>query len=178
MAVSPRAALGIVLPLAAAAGSCMLALAYVAPGVDLAAITRGVVGPETWPKTMLLCAAAAAALLAVLRLLELLAIRSPRETAGGGDEYHEGRSIGSIALLLAYGAAVPLVGIAWATPVFIAGWLLLGGLRGPLLIGLTSVLGTLGILYFFVKLSLMPLDRGKGVFEQATVELYRLLGIY
>lgn len=178
MVASPRAALGIALPLAAAALTCVLAVYWVAPGVDLAAMTRGLVGPATWPKAMLLCAAAAAALLALLRFLELLALRSPREADGGGDEYHEGRSIGAIALVLAYGAAMPLVGIACATPLFIAGWLLLGGLRGPLLIGLTSVLGTIGVLYFFVKLSAMPLDRGKGVFEQASVALYRLLGIY
>jgi hypothetical protein len=29
-----------------------------------------------------------------------------------------------------------------------------------------------------VKVSLLPLDRGQGAFEQATVALYRLLGIY
>lgn len=178
MAVSPRAALGVALPLAAAVGSCVLALAFVAPGVDLDAMARGVVGPATWPKTMLLCASAAAALLAFGRLVELFAPRSSRAPVAGADEYHEGRSIGALALLLGYGLAIPLVGFAWATPVFIAGWLLLGGLRGPLLIGLTSVLGALGILYFFVKVSLMPLDRGKGVFEQATVALYQLLGIY
>jgi len=178
MAVSPRAALGVIWPLAAAAGSGVLALFYVAPGVDLAAMTRGVIGPATWPKAMLLSAAAAGALLAVLRLLEALALRSTREPAVGEDEYHEARSIGAIALLVGYGVAIPLVGIAWATPVFLAGWLLLGGLRRPLLIGLTSILGTLAILYFFVKVSLMPLDRGKGIFEQATVALYRLLGIY
>lgn len=177
MALLPRAALGVALPLAAAAGFCVLALSWVAPGVDLDAMTRGAIGPATWPKAMLLCAAAAAAVLALLRLLELLALRSPRE-AGGGDEYHEARSIGAIALLVAYGAAIPLAGIAWATPLFIAGWLALGGLRRPLLVGLTSILGTLGVLYFFVKLSLMPLDRGRGVFEQASVALYRLLGIY
>lgn len=178
MAVSPRAALGIALPLAAAAGSGVLALFYVAPGVDLAAMTRGVIGPATWPKAMLFAAAAAGALLAVLRLLEALALRSVREVSGAPDDYHEARSIGAIALLVGYGVAIPIVGIAWATPLFIAGWLVLGGLRRPLLIGLTSILGALGILYFFVKVSLMPLDRGKGVFEQATVALYQLLGIY
>ena len=178
MAFSPRAALGLALPVATAAGCCALALAYVAPGVDLSAMARGVVGPASWPKAMLLSAGAAAALLAFLKLLELLALRAPREVDVAGDDYHEARSIGAIALVLAYGAAIPFVGIAWATPLFIAGWLLLGGLRAPLLIGLTSILGTLGLLYFFVKLSLMPLDRGKGVFEQASVALYRLLGIY
>ena len=178
MVFSPRAALGLALPLAVAVGAFLLGKAYIAPGVDLDAMARGIVGPATWPKAMLYCAAAAAALLALVRLLELLALRSPRESAAGKDEYHEARSIGAIALLVGYGVAIPLVGIAWATPIFLAGWLLLGGLRRPLLIGLTSILGTLGILYFFVKVSLMPLDRGKGVFEQATVALYRLLGIY
>src|SRR5687767_650365 len=133
MAVSPRAALGVAWPLAAAAGSAVLALSYVAPGVDLAAMTRGVIGPASWPKAMLLCAAAAAALLGFIRLLELLSLRSTREPAGGETEYREARSIGAIALLVGYGVAIPLVGIAWATPIFLAGWLLLGGLRRPLL---------------------------------------------
>lgn len=177
MAVSPRAVLKVVLPLATAMACAVIAFSYVAPGVDFAAMARGVVSPVTWPKAMLLCAAAAAALLALVQLLELLSLRELRPSEKGED-YHEVRSIGAIALLVAYGITIPIVGIAWATPVFIAGWLLLGGIREPLKVGLISILGTIGVLYFFVKLSSMPLDRGKGVFEQATVALYRVLGIY
>jgi hypothetical protein len=177
MAVTPRAVLRIALPLAIAAGCVVVALSYVAPGVDFAAMARGVVTPATWPKAMLLSAAAAAALLALVNLLELLGLREPR-AAAPAEEYHEARSIGAIGLLAGYGIAIPLVGIAWATPVFIAGWLVLGDIRKPLTVSLISILGTIGVLYFFVKLSLMPLDRGKGVFEHATVALYRLLGIY
>ena len=177
MAVSPRAVLKVVLPLATAVACAVIALFYVAPGVDLTAMARGVVSPVTWPKAMLLCAATAAALLALVHLLELLSLRELRPPEQGED-YHEARSIGAVALLVAYGIAIPLVGIAWATPVFIAGWLLLGGVRKPVSVGLISVLGTVGVLYFFVKLSQMPLERGKGVFEQATVALYRVLGIY
>jgi putative tricarboxylic transport membrane protein len=177
MAVSPRAALGVALPLAVAALCALLALRYIAPGVDLGAMARGVVGPATWPKAMLLASAAAAALLATARLLEALALR-PAPRAAGGDDYHEARSAGALALVVAYGVAIPILGIAWSTLVFLAGWMLLGGLTRPILVTLTSVLGTLGLLYFFVKLSKMPLDRGTGVFEQASVALYRLLGIY
>jgi putative tricarboxylic transport membrane protein len=177
MAVAPRAVLRVALPLATAAACVVIALFRIAPGVDFASMARGVVTPATWPKAMLLSAAAAAALLALVNLLELLSLREPR-AAAPPEEYHEGRSIGSIALLLAYGISIPFIGIAWATPVFIAGWLVLGGIRKPLTVSLISILGTIGVLYFFVKLSLMPLDRGKGVFEQATVALYRLLGIY
>jgi putative tricarboxylic transport membrane protein len=177
MAVTPRAVLRVALPLASAVGCVVVALSYVAPGVDFAAMARGVVTPATWPKAMLLSAAAAAALLALVNLLELLALRDS-SAAAPAEEYHEGRSIGAIGLLVGYGIAIPLVGIAWATPAFIAGWLVLGGIRKPLTVSLVSILGSIGVLYFFVKLSLMPLDRGKGVFEQATVALYRLLGIY
>jgi putative tricarboxylic transport membrane protein len=177
MAVSPRAVLKVVLPLATAIACAVIAVSYVAPGVDFSAMARGVVSPVTWPKAMLLCAAAAAALLALMHLLESLSLREARAPEQGED-YHEARSIGAIGLLIGYGIAIPLVGIAWATPVFIAGWLLLGGVRKPLNVVLISILGTIGVLYFFVKLSLMPLDRGKGAFEQATVALYRLLGIY
>jgi putative tricarboxylic transport membrane protein len=140
-------------------------------------MARGVIGPATWPKAMLLCAAAAGAALALLRLLEALALRAPPPPAAG-DQYHETRSLAALALLVGYVVAISYTGFAWATPVFIAGWLLLGGLRRPLLIALTSVLGTLGVLYFFVKVSTMPLERGRGAFEQATLTLYRLLGIY
>ena len=178
MAVSPRAALAVVLPLATAAACVVLALFHVAPGIDLAAMSRGVVGPTSWPKAMLLAAAAAAGFLALLRLLELLALRTVREPEEPGEDYDEARSLGAIALVIGYGVAVPLIGIAWATPLFLAGWLVLGGLRRPLAVTLVSILGTLGVLYFFVKVSVMPLDRGKGVFEQATLALYRLLGIY
>ena len=177
MAVSARAVLRIALPLATAVTCVVIALFYVSPGMDFTAMARGMVSPVTWPKAMLLSAAAAAALLSLVNLLELLALREP-PSPDKGEDYHEGRSIGSIALLVAYGIAIPFIGIAWATPVFIAGWLVLGGIRRPLTVGLVSILGSVGVLYFFVKLSLMPLDRGKGVFEQATVALYRLLGIY
>ncbi|MGQ0546226.1 MAG: tripartite tricarboxylate transporter TctB family protein [Betaproteobacteria bacterium] len=180
MAIFVRAALGIALPLAIGIGAVALAAAFVAPAADLEGMARGMIGPATWPKAMLYCAGASAVLLAMLRFLSLLAARSssgelPLDAAAA---YHEGRSLAAIASLLAYGAAIPPIGIAWATPLFIAAWLLLSGLRRPLLIALVSVLGTLGVLYLFVKLSAMPLDRGSGVFEQATVALYRLLGIY
>ena len=168
MAVAPLAILRVVTPLAAAVACVVVALLHVAPGVNFAAMARGLVSPVTWPKAMLL---------ALVNLLELLSIRDPNP-AKPGEDYHEGRSIGAVALLVAYGIAIPFIGIAWATPIFIAGWLLLGDIRKPLTVGLISILGSIGILYFFVKLSAMPLDRGKGVFEQATVALYRLLGIY
>ena len=180
MAISPRAALGFALPLAAAVGCGVLALFWVAPGVDLAAMTRGSIGPATWPKAMLFGAAACGALLCLRNLAATLTGHGERAPAPATADsvYHELRSLGALALLAAYGAAIPLVGIAWATMLFLIAWMLLGGVRRPAVIVPVAMLGTTALLYVFVKLSQMPLDRGKGVFEQATIVLYRLLGIY
>jgi putative tricarboxylic transport membrane protein len=160
--------------LAATAGLWALGQWFIAPGVDVDALARGVVGPATWPRTMLYCAAACAAVLFLRQLFSGSGAREAESDAG----YHEGRSLVAVAVLVAYGAALPLVGIAWATAAFLAAWLVLGGVRRPLPLILVPVLGTIAVLYLFVKVSLMPLERGKGAFEQATVALYRLLGIY
>jgi putative tricarboxylic transport membrane protein len=178
MATSVRAACLLGLPLAAAAAAWLLGRYFIAPGVD-DGMARGIVGPATWPKVMLYCAAACALAL-FLRGVVSVVRRSPPASAqdDAATGYHEGRSACAIALILAYGIAIPLIGMAWATAAFFAGWLLLGGVRRPLLLALVPIVGTVALLYLFAKVSLMPLDRGRGVFEQATVALYRVLGIY
>lgn len=40
------------------------------------------------------------------------------------------------------------------------------------------MIGSVALLYLFVKLALMPLDRGVGAIGEFTVQLYRWLGIY
>lgn len=164
-------------PLGAALAAAIIATRFIAPGVDLDGIARGLAGPATWPKTMLYCAAATAL---VIFLRGLYLSRRPaepaREQAAPG--YDDAKLISGIVLLVAYGFGITQIGMAWATAAFIAAWLLLSGLRRPLPVVLVSVLGTAAILYVFVKVSLMPLDRGHGVFEEATIVLYRLLGIY
>jgi len=157
----------------------ILARYHIAPGVNLDAMSRGLASPATWPKTMLYCAAACAAVLFVRNLYQL---RRPAAPGAGGVPMHAGydeaKLLPGIALLIAYGLGITQVGMAWATLGFMAAWLVLSGLRRPLVVVLVSTLGTAAILYLFVKVSLMPLDRGKGAFEQATIFLYRLLGIY
>ena len=43
---------------------------------------------------------------------------------------------------------------------------------------LVTLIGTVVMLYVFIKLALMPLDRGVGSIGEFSVALYRLLGIY
>jgi putative tricarboxylic transport membrane protein len=179
MPLGPAALGRLAFPAAFAVGAVVLARHFLAPGVDVDAMTRGIVGPTTWPKLMLYCVAACAAALFCLRLRELVTGRagSPEDAAAGG-AFHERRALTGIVLLVAYGLAIPLLGFALSTALFLAAWLLLGGVRNPRVVALVSLVGTVALLYLFVKVSLLPLDRGKGVMEQATVALYRLLGIY
>lgn len=178
MAISTGSALRLALPLAAGAAAWLLGRYFISPGVDVDAMARGAVGPATWPKTMLYCAAACALGLFVRNAAA--ALRNPGRAAknrSGEPGYHELRAIAAIALVAAYGVAIPLIGFAWSTLAFVAGWLALGRVRA-LVAAPVAVLGTVALLYMFVKVSVMPLDRGRGAWEQATLALYRLLGIH
>lgn len=173
-------ALGLAAPLAIALGAVVVARHFIAPGVDLEGMARGLAGPGTWPKVMLYCAAACSVAIFVRNLFPKRETAKPAtQLAEGGDSDCDYlKAVTGMIVLAAYGFGITQVGMPWATLAFIAAWLLLAGLRRPLPVVLVSVIGTAGILYLFVKVCLMPLDRGKGVFEEATVLLYRLLGIY
>lgn len=170
-------ALRVAAPLGAALAAAIVARYFIAPGVDVDGISRGLAGPATWPKTMLYCAAGCASIIFLRNLYALKRSASPVDGEASAG-YDDAKLASGIALLVLYGFGITQIGMAWATAVFIAAWLLVSGLRRPLPVLLVSTLGTIAILYVFVKVSLMPLDRGRGVFEQATIVLYRLLGIY
>ena len=178
MKIRLRDTLSLAVPLAAALGALMLGGYYIAPGVDVGALARGIVGPATWPRTMLYCVAACALALFLRNTGSMLSAGGAAAPAADEPAYHEGKALAAVAVLVAYCIGIPEIGFPWATLGFIAGWLLLGGVRRPLVVVLCSGLGTVALIYLFVKVSLMPLDRGRGVFEQATVGLYRLLGVY
>jgi putative tricarboxylic transport membrane protein len=175
MPITPANALRVAAPLCAALAAAIVARYFIAPGVDVDGMARGLAGPATWPKTMLYCAAACAALIG---LRALYSLRRQAVPAAPGSGYDDAKLLAGMALLVLYGYGITQIGMAWATVAFIAAWLLISGLRRPLPVLLVSTLGTIAILYVFVKISLMPLDRGRGVFEQATILLYQLLGIF
>ena len=176
MAIKLSDALRLAAPLATAAAALVIARWYIAPGVDLEGMARGVTGPGTWPKVMLYCVAACSIIVLIRNGLEMQA-GAPAAQAGES-AFDDAKLLPGIALLIAYGIGMQEVGMAWSTLAFVAGWLVLSGLRRPLAVILVSVLGTAGVLYLFVKLCMMPLERGKGPFEAATIVLYRVLGIY
>jgi putative tricarboxylic transport membrane protein len=66
--------------------------------------------------------------------------------------------------ILAYVIATPLLGFPLATAAFIVGFMVVAGARRAPAIGLTALLGTVGLLYAFIKLVYLPFPKGAGAF--------------
>jgi hypothetical protein len=139
----------------------------------------GQLGPDFWPRLAL----AGLAVASVVKIVQVVRGRG-REPLGAEPEAAapgalEGRRLAAaVALLFGYVAAIPLVGFVFATPVFLALFAWAGGYRRPVTVGACAVAGTLLLLYVFVKVVYVPLPRGEGPFLDATVGLYRLLGLF
>src|SRR5579862_4463940 len=110
-------ALGLAVPLAVALAAVVVARNYIAPGVDLEGMARGLAGPGTWPKVMLYCAAACALAIFVRNLVgPRAAEKSAAEIAeGGGSDCDYFKAAAGMVLLAAYGFGITLIGMALAT---------------------------------------------------------------
>jgi putative tricarboxylic transport membrane protein len=129
---------------------------------------------------MLLGIACCAALLLLRGVLQYAEAKHGHVAPGptAEEEFDNRRAALGAAFLILYVAAMPFIGFAIATIVFFLFWLPSGGVRRPLPVAGVAVIGTVVLLFTFVKLTTLPLERGIGVFDGLTVSLYRLLGIY
>lgn len=153
-------------------------------GAALDAVPNAV-GPGGWPRAMLVGLGVFAALALVAELLEWRRnIRSGVAAIPGvdGTEEKAGTSdvmaFAGVGVILAYGFSIPYLGFAFSTVAFIAVWCLMGRIRSWATIASVSIIGTVLLLYMFVALAKMPLNRGVEPFNSWTISLYRLLKIY
>lgn len=158
----------------------VLATWFVVPSGGANAGADSFVGPATWPRAMLIGIAICSGLLVLRNVLQYAhAQRARTPAAHPSDERFDNRKAAiGIALLTLYVVAMPAIGFALATIAFFLVWLPFGGVRKPYVLASVAVLGTSALLYAFVKLTTLPLERGIGVFDSITVSLYRVLGIY
>jgi hypothetical protein len=133
---------------------------------------EGSLGPAFWPRLALLGLALACAVKAVQewrRVARADADRDPISvmtlTAG-------------IGLIVLYAALTPMLGFPLTTAAFIVVFMALAGLRSPAGLGASAVIGTVGLIYVFVKVVYLPLPKGDGPFETLTVALYRALRVF
>jgi len=165
-------------------------IAGIAIAVVLAWQTRGLdevargdqLGPGFWPRLVLagLALSCAAKLVVAWRRRRVRdgAVASAGSETLDPPEMSGSRLAAGIALILAYVVATPPLGFALTTALFIAGFMWLCGARSATAIGTSAVVGTVALLYVFIKLVYLPLPKGQGPVESVTLGLYRALQIF
>lgn len=154
-------------------------------------MARGFATPLTWPKLMLAGVGLCAIGWAIEQGWKAFNVLSPLPDAftealefGDVGFEEEGNNppllpiVLGLALAMIYAFVIPWIGFTAATVAFLFLWFVLGGIRKPLQVVAVTLIGTLIVLYVFVKFALMPLDKGVGAFGEFTITLFRLLGIY
>jgi len=174
-------------PLAFVVGALMLRSRVVESPEMAAQVTRGLAGPATWPTIMMWAVAAFSLIWMLQRALTIVRAKTDHSKATALMDAPSVDALGTpfsmlivlgIVFIVVYGYLLAVIGFAASTLLYLVGWCFLGGMRKPLQIGLIGLLGTTVLLYLFVKLASMPLDRGQGMMGEASIALYRLLGIY
>ena len=141
-------------------------------GLD--AVARGQLGPGFWPRMALIGLGGAC----VAKLVEEWR-RGGVDTAKAGPvPISRARLTAGIALIVLYALLAPFLGFALVTALFVGAFLVLGGMRSPGTIAANVVIGTVGLLYLFVKVVYLPLPKGDGPFEALTLALYRALRLF
>lgn len=142
-------------------------------------MTRGLVGPASWPQLLLTVIAFFSVLWAIERVVLFRKQAAPRlptcDALATPINLHMGVAI---SFILLYGYLLAVIGFPAATLLYLVGWCRLGGIKSITQVSLIGLLGTTAFLYLFVKLAAMPLERGQGVMVDLSIALYRLLGIY
>jgi hypothetical protein len=140
--------------------------------------------PATWPNAMLLGCITTAALMCLQRLWRhrrrdgSSTVTAEILGAPASELYNNRKTVLGLLGIVVYGVVLDVIGFAFSTLALIVYWLVMEKTSRLRAIVLTSVLGTVVLLYSFVKVAYTPLPRGEGVFDTATLAIYRALGIF
>jgi putative tricarboxylic transport membrane protein len=134
------------------------------------------IGPGFWPQ--MLCVGIGIG--ALVRLGQKL--RSPEsrvvgDAASEAGELRMPRVALGVALVVGYVVGMLFLGYILATALFLIAFIYLGGQRQWYVVPL-GVASSLLFAYVFLKVVYIALPSGVGIFDQLTVLLYELLGVY
>ena len=148
------------------------------------------IGPSFWPRLILALAMCVCVFELIFRwffdmegtggLLSQVEHEMDGEGAAAEapEEYHLPQLLIGVGLTLAYVWALPLLGFAVASLIFIALFIWLGTYRRGRVVAAVSVLGTLLLMFIFMKVVYVSLPLGEGPFESVSVFLMNLMGIH
>jgi hypothetical protein len=144
----------------------------------------GRIGPDAWPKAIIVCMG----LLCAWEIARRLAVRprggGPGASGAQADEaaqappaIHAGKLAAGAGLVLAYVVTVPWLGFFVATAVFLAAFPWFGGLRRPLLTGALGIAGSLALVVVFMRVAYISLPLGEGPFRSLSLALLAAIGV-
>lgn len=150
----------------------------------------GSLGPDFWPKLILGLIIATCAYEVVKRvvfnrqrdaagvLLDLVGTGEPdAEVVPEQPPARPLLLVSGIVLTAVYVWSLQKLGFALATAPYVAAFVVLGGYRRWLVTALVSVVGTLAMMFFFMKVVYVSLPIGIEPFAQVTLFLMRVMGI-
>lgn len=146
------------------------------------------IGPSFWPRLILGLTMCVCVFELVFRWFFdmegmgglLSQVEQQMDADGSADEpaeYNLPQLLVGVGLTLAYVWALPLLGFAVASLIFIALFIWLGTYRKAKVVAAVSVIGTLLLMFIFMKVVYVSLPLGRGPFESVSVFLMGLLGV-
>ncbi len=151
-------------------------------------VGAGRIGPDAWPKAILvfmglLCAWEMARRLAMRRRDDAARVPAVAPGLGAGDDpqatpaMHAGKLAAGAGLVFAYVIAVPWLGFFVATVVFLAAFPLCGGIRRPVLTTALGLAGGLALVIVFMRVAYISLPLGEGPFRALSLALLSAIGV-
>jgi len=137
----------------------------------------GQLGPAFWPKTILILLMVSCGIKAVETILEKGRKTGVSYGSSQPKDLNIVRLIAMIACIMGIVWAMEILGFLLATFLFFLVFTRIAGWRRIASLLITSSLGTVGVLYLFVKVVYLPLPKGQWFFNDLTIFLYRLLAI-
>ena len=181
----------------------MLAISALLYWAALQIDTRGAeggrrIGPEFWPKLIIVIMAA----LCVYEIVKRVVVKTtftaegltgaldrgpadaaPAEAAPGAPAPPEpqgstpGRLLAGIVAIAGFALAVDWLGFFAATAAFLTAFLLIGGFRRPLVAAAIGLAGSFVLIVMFMRVAYISLPLGAGPFRELSLALLRLLGV-
>lgn len=142
----------------------------------------GELGPDFWPKAILILLMLACGWELVARLVSRpaapkVAVAADREAPPETPHYPRLLAAGALATL-GYVLLLPQAGFFVSTALYLALFMLIGRYRRFGVIALTSLAGSLAFIFVFMRIVYVSLPLGVGPFQQLSLWILAVLGIH
>ena len=153
-------------------------------GAFAAAGRPGQLGPDVWPRAVLVLLMIVCGLAILRRTLFAATGTAPPAVAKSDGESNAIAQrfpwclAGGIALTIAYVLALDWLGFFVSTVLYLALFMLVGRYRRVRVIAAASVVGSLAFVFVFMKIVYVSLPLGRGPFKALSVWILAMLGVH